>query len=303
LFSRRNDQKNGPIVVIMQRLHENDLVAEIQEKFGAENVELLNFPAIAQKDETYTITTPIEGTITYPWRVNDLLHPERLDRATLDRMRASMGPYYFSSQYLQSPTPIYGGMIDERWFPRYKPEEVENQSWDYVIQTWDTANKATELSDYSACGTWKIQKEETGQKELYLIDMFRAKLDYPALKRAVLQQREEFQAWTVLIEDKASGTQLIQELRPNGWGVAPYYGPPGADKIMRMHAACGVIESGHVHIPENAKWLPDFLSEVKAFPHGKYDDQVDSMSQLVDWLNQDEQYRRKRTWHTSTVHI
>lgn len=118
LFSRRNHQKNDPIVVIMQRLHENDLVAEIQEKFGAENVDSLSFPAIAQKDETYTITTPIEGTITHTRRVNDLLHPERLDRATLDRMRASMGPYYFSSQYLQSPTPIYGGMIDERWFPR-----------------------------------------------------------------------------------------------------------------------------------------------------------------------------------------
>jgi predicted phage terminase large subunit-like protein len=139
---------------------------------------------------------------------------------------------------------------------------------------------------------------------LYLFDIFRAKLDYPALKKAVLELRQKFQARTVLIEDKASGTQLIQELHPNGWGVAPYCPSSAADsKIMRMYAACGIIENGHVHIPESAAWLPHFLSEVKAFPHGKHDDQVDSMSQLIDWLNQDEQQRRKLAWHTSIVRI
>jgi predicted phage terminase large subunit-like protein len=304
LLTRRNDQKNGRIVVIMQRLHEEDLIGRIVETFGADNVQLLSFPAIAQQDEAFTITTPFQGTVTYTRLRNDVLHPEREDHAALARLAASMGTYSYSAQYLQSPTPIFGGMVDERWFRRFNSSEV-NKPWHYVIQSWDTANKATELSDYSVCATFKIAvDEETGQKDLYLFDIFRAKLDYPALKKAVLELRDKFQAWTVLIEDKASGTQLIQELRPDRWGVAPYYPSSAADsKIMRMHAACGLLESGHVHIPESATWLPDFLNEVKAFPHGKHDDQVDSMSQLIDWLNQDEQYRRKRAWQMSTVHI
>ena len=146
------------------------------------------------------------------------------------------------------------------------------------MQSWDTANKATELSDFSVCTTWGIKG-----KELFLIGRFRRRLEYPALKRAVREQQGMFNAEVVLIEDKASGTQLIQELIAEGChGVTRYQ--PKDDKTMRLHAQTALIENGFVYIPESAPWLAEYLHEMTVFPNGKHDDQVDSTAQFLDWF-------------------
>ena len=146
------------------------------------------------------------------------------------------------------------------------------------MQSWDTANKATELSDFSVCTTWGVRG-----KNLYLLGLLRQRLEYPALKRAVREQQNLFDANEVLIEDKASGTQLIQELIADGChGVTRYQ--PECEKVMRLHAQTGMIENGFVHIPETAPWLAQYLHEMTVFPKGKHDDQVDSTAQFLDWF-------------------
>src|SRR5204862_1511086 len=113
--------------------------------------------------------------------------------------------------------------------------------------------------------------------------VFRRRLEYPALKRAVREQQALFAATELLIEDKASGTQLIQELIVEGChGVMRY--EPTTEKIMRLHAQTAIIENGFVHIPEKAPWLAEYLHEMTVFPEGKHDDQVDSTAQFLDWF-------------------
>src|SRR5258707_9744987 len=161
---------------------------------------------------------------------------------------------------------------------RYRENE-RPERFDRIVQSWDTANKATELSDFSVCTTWGVKV-----KDLFLLAVFRRRLEYPALKRAVQEQLSLFGANEVLIEDKASGTQLIQELIADGcYGVTRYQ--PTTDKIMRLHAQTALIENGFVRIPENASWLAEYLHEMTVFPKGKHDDQVDSTAQFLDWVN------------------
>ena len=169
-------------------------------------------------------------------------------------------------------------MVKAEWFKRYRENE-RPERFDRIVQSWDTANKATELSDFSVCTTWGIRG-----KNLYLLGLLRRRLEYPALKRAVREQQNLFNASVVLIEDKASGTQLIQELIADGcYGVTRYQ--PTTDKIMRLHAQTAMIENGFVHIPETAPWLAEYLHEMTVFPKGKHDDQVDSTAQFLDWCN------------------
>ena len=120
---------------------------------------------------------------------------------------------------------------------------------------------------------------------MFLLHVYRGRIDYPELKRAVRGQAAAFKADTVLIEDKASGTQLIQELVQEGMHSVQRY-EPKMEKIMRMHSVTGMIENGFVHLPENAHWLDVYRHELAVFPKGKYDDQADSTSQALDWVKQ-----------------
>ena len=110
-------------------------------------------------------------------------------------------------------------------------------------------------------------------------------MEYPELKREVRAQYERFRPSVVLIEDKASGTQLIQELIREGLYAVTRY-QPQTDKIMRMHAQTAMIENGFVHLPDTAPWLAPYLHELTVFPNGKHDDQVDSTAQMLDWFKQ-----------------
>lgn len=274
LISRLNDKNTGCIILIMQRLHEDDLVGHVLKHGGWK---LLSFPAIAERDESYIVYTPF-GKRTFTRRQGEALHSERESLETLGRIREIQGEYNFAGQYEQAPSPLGGGMVKDSWFKRYKPNELPEE-FELVFQSWDTANKSTELSDYSACTTWALRKDH-----LYLLHVFRQRLDYPDLRRVVKQHTETHKAKTILIEDKGSGTQLIQDLRADGvHGVARY--EPKVDKVMRMHSVSSTIESGFVHVPGEAHWLPEFLHEMSSFPRGKYDDQVDSTSQALDWVN------------------
>jgi predicted phage terminase large subunit-like protein len=118
-------------------------------------------------------------------------------------------------------------------------------------------------------------------------------LGYPELKRAVREQAEAFSPQTILIEDKASGTQLIQEMVGEGLHSIKKY-EPTMDKIMRMHSVTSTIENGFVHVPDRAQWLGEYLHEIASFPKGKYDDQADSTSQALDWFKQ--QYMTPTYW-------
>ena len=273
LYSRLNDKRSGAIVIIMQRLHEDDLVGHV---LAQEPWEVVCFPAIAEADEVHRIET-IWGSRWFRRRQGEALHPEREPLDTLDRIRRSVGEYNFAGQYQQSPAPLGGGLVKAEWFKRYRENE-RPERFDRIVQSWDTANKATELSDFSVCTTWGIKG-----KNLFLLAVFRRRLEYPALKRAVRDQQNLFEANVVLIEDKASGTQLIQELMADGChSVTPYQ--PDCEKIMRMHAQTAIIENGLVHIPETAPWLAEYLHEMRVFPKGKHDDQVDSTAQFLDWF-------------------
>jgi predicted phage terminase large subunit-like protein len=154
------------------------------------------------------------------------------------------------------------------------------EKFDLVFQSWDTANKPTELSDYSVCTTWGVKEKHT-----YLLHVCRKRLGYPELKRAVLEQTEAFSPTTILIEDKASGTQLIQELISEGEHAIKKY-EPTMDKTMRMYSVTSTIENGFVHLPDKTAWLGEYLHELTSFPKGKYDDQADSTSQALDWFKQ-----------------
>jgi predicted phage terminase large subunit-like protein len=132
-------------------------------------------------------------------------------------------------------------MIKVDWFNRFDANGASK--FERIVQSWDTANKATELSNYSVCTTWGIIDKKT-----YLLHVLRKGMEYPELKRAVREQRKIFDASVVLIENKASGTQLLQELINDGLYAATAYEPEG-DKIMRMHAQTAMIENGFVHLP------------------------------------------------------
>jgi len=273
LYSRLNDKRHGAIVIIMQRLHEDDLVGHV---LGQEPWEVVSFPAIAEADEVHEIAT-IGGPQHFTRRPGEALHPAREPLATLAHIRRTIGEYNFAGQYQQSPAPLGGGLVKEAWFKRYGEHE-RPECFERIVQSWDTANKATELSDFSVCTTWGVRG-----KNLYLLGLLRQRLEYPALKRAVREQQNLFDATEVLIEDKASGTQLIQELIADGChGVTRYQ--PTTDKTMRLHAQTAIIENGFVYIPEAAPWLAEYLHEMTVFPNGKHDDQVDSTAQFLDWF-------------------
>jgi predicted phage terminase large subunit-like protein len=115
--------------------------------------------------------------------------------------------------------------------------------------------------------------------------VLRKRMEYPELKRTVREQCEAFEASVVLIEDKASDTQLIQELVAEGLYAVTRY-QPQSDKVMRMHAQTAMIENGFVHLPNAAPWLAQYLREITTFPNGRHDDQVDSTAQMLDWFKQ-----------------
>lgn len=277
LYTRLNDKRTGAIVIIMQRLHLDDLVGHVLEK---EAWEVINLPAIALEDEAWAYRTFL-GPQRYTRRAGDVLHPGREPLATLNDIRATLGEYSFAAQYLQSPVPEGGGVVKTEWLGSYEPHELPAK-FDKVVQSWDTANKESQLADFSVCTTWGVKG-----KTSYLLHVLRKRMAYPELKKTVLQQGDLWNANVILIEDKASGTQLIQELRQVNYRVKGV--KPEGEKIMRMVAQTPAIEAGRVLLPKQAAWLAEYVHELTTFPKAKYDDQVDSTAQALKWIGKEGQ--------------
>jgi predicted phage terminase large subunit-like protein len=147
-----------------------------------------------------------------------------------------------------------------------------------VVHSWDTAFKTGEEADYSAC----VQAVECDEG-LYLTGVYRARLAFPELKRVVRAQHDAQFPNAVLIEDKASGQSLIQELKRDT-SMPILAVSVDSDKVTRAHAASPFIEAGNVYLPENAPWAADFVEECAGFPNGAHDDQVDALTQLINWI-------------------
>jgi predicted phage terminase large subunit-like protein len=273
LYSRLNDKRRGCIIIVMQRLHEDDLVGHVLEQ---EKWDLVRLPAIAEEDETHVIDTPY-GRKTVSRKAGEPLHPDREPLPVLDHLRRTLGTYNFAGQYQQQPAPLGGGMVKMEWFKFYRRGE-ESHAFELKFQSWDTAAKSTELNDFSVCTTWGLQG-----KQLFLLDVYRKRLEFPDLKRAVVQLATRHGAKTILIEDRSSGTQLIQDLVREGLaGVTRY--EPKMDKVMRLHSVTSTIENGFVYLPERAEWLGDYIHELTTFPASRFDDQTDSTAQALDWV-------------------
>jgi predicted phage terminase large subunit-like protein len=277
-LSRLNSKEDGIIIIVMQRLHQDDLVGHVLER--GEKWEVLSFPAIAEADERYVVNTAL-GPFVYERKAGEVLDPKRESLKKLLELKQLIGTYNFSSQYQQNPTPPGGSMVMIDWLKPYDPAGPKPR-FSVILQSWDTANKSGELNDYSVCTTWGMY-----DGHFYLLDVVRLRLNYPDLKRKVVEQIAKFNPSIVLIEDKASGTQLIQDLRAEGqFRVKPYPTPPQTDKVMRLHAQTAKFEGGLVHLPSSAPWLAEYVRELTTFPGGKFDDQVDSTTQALDYFSQ-----------------
>ena len=275
LLSRLNQKSKGAIVIIMQRLHQDDLVGHVLEQEGWK---ILSFPAIAEEEETHVIDSPY-GRRLFVRKPGDLLHPARDSKADLDKVLRTSGSYIFSSQYQQNPIPVGGNIIKTEWLQYYDPADIEYGLYSYT-QSWDTASKTAEVNDYSVCTTWAVK-----DSKYYLLDVFRKKLEYPDLLRAVQTQAEKYPNSTIVIEDKSSGTQLIQELQRLGMYYVKEYKPPnGSDKQVRLRLQSARFESGRVLLPRSALWLEAYIKEITGFPGHKHDDQVDSTTQALDYM-------------------
>jgi predicted phage terminase large subunit-like protein len=273
LRSRLNSQEEGAIIIVMQRLHADDLVAHVQQ---SETWEVLSFPAVAERDETYDIATPY-GRKQFQRKEGEILQPTLLSPTTLEVHRRAMTEYNFVAQYQQNPQPPAGIIVKREWLKFYGPSDLP-ENFDVVMQSWDTANKDSELANFSVCTTWGLKDDR-----IYLLNVFRRKLNFPQLKRSVLELADLHRVDVVLVEDKASGTSLIQELRAEGFSKVEAAPSLDGDKIMRLHGQTAKIEGEFVLFPKEAPWLDAYLHELVSFPNAKNDDQVDSTVFALAW--------------------
>jgi predicted phage terminase large subunit-like protein len=269
LMSRLDDKEKGVVIVVMQRLQVEDLAGHVLAKGGYEH---LNLPAIAET----------ESSIATGWgkshtrRVGEPLH-QGLTPEVLERTKTELGSFLFSAQYQQQPVPLDGEMIKWGWFRNYD-EAPAKQEYDRIIQSWDTAATPGASSDYSACTTWLTRKNH-----YYLLDVTRVKLDFPSLRSRIIAHYRDWGANSLLIERAGSGIGLIQELRRTSGAPQPISIGVHKDKRSRVAAVSSMIEQGQVFLPTKASWLDDFRSELLQFPNGRHDDQIDSMSQFLNW--------------------
>ncbi|MDE3059736.1 MAG: phage terminase large subunit [Pseudomonadota bacterium] len=265
--SRIDDKQRGAIVLVMQRLHLQDLAGYLLAKGGWQH---LSLPAVAPMPHHHDF-----GRVHKFREADELLHPMREDEELIERAKIELGSAAFSAQYQQQPLPEEGAMVRAWWIRRYEAPPLPA---DRRVQSWDTAIKSGMQHDASACLTFA---ESEGH--CHLLDVQLLRCEYPDLKRAFYALAERWQPQAILIEDRASGQQLLQDVRRESHlPVIPIQ--PRGDKITRFAAVSAMIEAGKLLLPAQAPWLSDFESELFAFPSGAHDDQVDALAQYLDWL-------------------
>ena len=275
LLSRLDNKKTGAIIVIMQRLHPEDLTGHLLEEKGWN---LVCLPAVAPEDQEIAIA---DGQAHF-WRKGEVLHGTREPLTILEQIKRQLGADIFNAQYLQAPLPDTGNLLKRSWLQTYDIAPVR-QPGDQIVQSWDTAMKATDTSDYSVCLTFLVRNKN----QYYLTDLYRDRPEFPELAKLVMSHAQKAQANAILIEDSSSGTSLIQTVRRAGLqGVIAM--KPTADKATRMYGQTPKLEAGSLFIPKSAPWFAEFLAEYLAFPKGRHDDQVDSLSQFLIWRTNQE---------------
>lgn len=274
LVSRLNEKGRQPIILVMQRLHEYDLAGHLIEQGGWHH---LNLPAIATEDADI----PLAPGMVHRRQRGDVLHPAREDLATLERTRTEIGSLTFSAQYQQSPLPAEGNIVKREWIDRYAYTVLpEVPGIRYVVQSWDIATTTSPNNDYSVCTSWLATKQD-----VHLVDVWRGRLTTPDLRLKIVELARHFKAATILIEEASFGLSLLQDFwqqTPPGM-VRPIGIKPVGDKLDRMHLQSARFENGTVHLPKEAPWLADYLTELLGFNNTRHDDQVDSTSQFLLW--------------------
>jgi len=269
--SRLDNKKKGVIILIMQRLHEEDLTGFLIKK-SARSWHHLKIPAIAEKNITYHFLSNYR--IAFRYNEGQCLHEKRESLDNLKAIKEELGSHTFGSQYLQNPMPADSGMVKQSWIKRYSTPQNPLQ----LYQSWDCAIKSAAVNDYSVATTWA-----ENDNSYNLINVERVKLEYPDLKRLIINLYEKYKPQAVLIEDKASGQMLIQELKKET--KIPVIGiNPTIDKISRFAAVTALFEAGRVKLPQSAEWLLDYETELFSFPKATNDDQIDSTSQFLNWV-------------------
>ena len=260
---RQRLQPGGSIIIVMTRWGIKDLTARVLQKQaqgGADKWEVVEFPAI------------------FP-ETGNVLWPEYWSKDELEGVKASIPVGKWNAQYMQNPTAEEGAIIKREWWNIWNPDNPPTCS--YIIQSYDTAFTKNERSDFSAITTWGIFTPVEGEGDaIILLDAEKGRWDFPELKLKAQELCEAYDPDMILIEQKASGTPLTQELRRMGVPVTPFTPSKGADKFARMKACAPVFESGMVYRPD-ANFAEEVVEECASFPHGDHDDLADSMTQAI----------------------
>jgi len=282
---------NGSIIIINTRYHEDDLCGWLLSNETEDTIpwDVISIPAWLDEESAALLDLP-EGTSYFPeWKPDKLL---RLDEAEI---RANNGAKYWQALYMQNPTPDEGSTIKANWFKNWELEDPPE--CELIIQTYDTAFSTRSTADYSVIQTWGIFEwlttdlagRETLSPNLILLGNLRERLEYPELRRTAQDLYDSYSPDICIIEKKASGQSLIQDMRRAGLPVLDYL--PDRDKVSRVHAITPILESGRVWMPRGRDWSEDLFAEAIQFPYGRHDDQVDAMAMAIHYL--------KESWHLS----
>ena len=278
---------NGAIIIINTRYHYDDLCGWLlkQEASVEENMypwEVISIPAWLNEEAAELLGLP-EGSSYFPeWKPDELL---KIDE---QEIRASNGSRYWNALYMQDPSPDDGGIIKKSWIEVWEYEDPP--PCEFIIQTYDTAFSTRRTADYSVIQTWGIfytfeQNEygvEEAQSNLILLGNTRGRFEYPELRRKAQELYAQFRPDVCIIEKKASGQSLIQDMRRAGLPVLDYL--PDRDKVSRVYAATPMMEAGRVWLPSDRIWADDLFSECMSFPNGAHDDQVDCMTMAIHYM-------------------
>ena len=274
LSSRLNNKRKSAIICVMQRLHQFDLAGLMLESGQWHELKL---PAIATEDERI----PLTGGRFHERRVGDILHPEREGFAELELQRMTMGTNAFNAQYQQMPVPAGGVIFKAHWPKEYDPATLKlRESGGIILQSWDTANKVGETNAFSVCITSLYRNGL-----IYVLDVFRARLEMPDLVRKAVELAQQYRPDHLIVEDKASGESLLPYLRkdlPRHLWPLPW--TPSGDKVARAEGVSPIVENERVFLPTEATWLGDFKIELFGFPKSRYMDQVDALTQMLEWV-------------------
>ena len=262
----------GSIILIQTRWHEDDLAGWILRETSHEPWEVIELPAVLDEKASKILKRP----------KGQALWPEAYDKKRLEEIKKTAGSREWNSLYMQRPSAEEGNILKRYWWKEWT--EDNPPECNYILQSWDTAYTVKSTSDYSAVTTWGIF-EHNGIQNAILLSARRERWEFPELKSEAIKLYNEFKPDVVLIEAKASGWSLIQELQRAGIPITPF-NPKKADKKTRAHSVTPLFESGRVWYPSSKYWAEDVINQCAQFPSSNYDDLVDSTTQALMRLRQ-----------------